>query len=681
MISRPDAAMLPLTPGVYLYKDAAGRVIYVGKARILRRRILSYFRETGVPAKTRAMLEHAASVETFSTTTEKEALLLEAGLIKKHRPHYNIVLRDDKQYALFRLSPRQPFPRLEMVRTARRDGARYFGPFTAATDARATWKLLHRVFPLRRCTDRAMKNRTRPCLYHHLGQCLAPCMGLVSQEEYQSVVRRVTDLLSGRSAELLRELRKEMEAAAEALDFERAAVVRDQLRAVEHTLEKQAAVLPGGGDLDVVGLYVAEGGLGLGIIFVRGGALTDGRTFFWSGLGFEDAPDLLRTFPFQFYGAILPPPRLILPWLPEDEPDDSCRDPGAGQSVAESGACAPLASLQAGDADLSMREERGLCISPAVDRASADAAPDTTVALPLCPEAAGHPGQGFILTLEQTLTELRGGSVRVTPPRSPEENRLVDMAIANAREETLRRRQERPVVELLAEALHLAVVPRRIECVDVSHTGGQQTRVGLVVFEDGKPLRSAWREYAVADGGGDDTGVLAAWIPRRLESGPPWPDMLLIDGGRGQLHAVCRALREAGKEGFFACVGIAKARDEAGRADRRAGNIADRIFLPGRSNPLPLRAGAPEVLFLQYIRDTTHNFAIGRHRRARTAAALTGEILRLPGIGPHTARLLWDHFGSVEAMTEASREALAALPGIGPRRAALLRERLQGLRK
>ena len=249
-MQKPDPSSIPLSPGVYLYRDGKGQVIYVGKARILRRRVLSYFRPEGLPAKTKAMLAHAQSIEFLTTTTEKEALLLEASLIKKYRPHYNIVLRDDKQYVLFRVNIKHPFPRLEVVRKARRDGARYFGPFTSSLAARETWKLLHRAFPLRRCSDRAMKNRVRPCLYHHMGQCPAPCMGLVTAEDYFEGVRRVCDLLQGKADPLLKELHSRMEAAAEALEFEQAAVLRDQIRAVEKTVERQATVLPGGGDMD-----------------------------------------------------------------------------------------------------------------------------------------------------------------------------------------------------------------------------------------------------------------------------------------------------------------------------------------------------------------------------------------------------------------------------------------------
>ena len=627
-MQRPDPASLPLSPGVYLYKDARGRIIYVGKARVLRRRILSYFRPEGLPAKTRAMLAHVVSLDVLTTTTEKEALLLESSLIKKHRPHYNIVLRDDKQYVLFRIDAKHPFPRLEIVRKTRRDGARYFGPFTSALAARETWKLLHRAFALRRCSDRAMKNRVRPCLYHHMGQCPAPCMELVDSRQYYEAVHKVIELLEGKSTPLLARLRQEMEAASEALEFEAAARLRDQIRAVERTVERQATVLPGGGDMDVIGLFAADKGLALGIVFVRNGAMTDGRTFYWSGLCFEDAPELLWSFVGQYYGTMTPPPRILLPWLPPDNEAGEAPEDGEAEQ----------AGSQSGDA----HSQRDI--------------------------------------LEQMLSERRGGPVRLVAPQHAKDNQLVDVAQSNAREEARRRERhaEQDILQQLAAALHLPERPQRIECVDVSHTGGRQTRVGMVVFEDARPNPPAYRSYAMPDGG-DDYATLYHWIARRLESVPPWPDLLLIDGGRGQLNVVQRALEEAGQDSLFALAAIAKARDEDGHADRRAGNVADRIFLPGRSNPLPLREGAPELLFLQHIRDTTHNFAIGRHRKARGKAALSGELMRLPGIGPATARLLWEHFTSLEAMRAASEEDLRRLPGIGSAKAALLREKLRGL--
>lgn len=615
-MERPDPATIPNSPGVYIYRDARGRVIYVGKARILRRRVLSYFRKDGLPAKTRAMISRAESLEFMTTTTEKEALLLEANLIKKFRPHYNIVLRDDKNYFLFRINMKNEFPRLEIVRNHRRDGARYFGPFTSAMAARETWRLLHRAFPIRRCREKAMKNRVRPCLYHYMGQCPAPCMGFASQDEYRKSMKKVCDILAGNPEPVLQGMRREMEMAADVLDFERAATLRDRIKAVEKTVERQAAVLPGAADMDAIGLYQAEKGLALGIIFLRNGQVSDGRAFFWPTLEYDDSSELLSSFLNQFYARAQPPPRVLLPFIPRefDEPDEE------------------------------------------------------------------NSGETERLVLEQSLSERREGPVRIVAPQNSQDNQLVDLARANAKEEA--RRQHNLDMETLLErtgkALGLSQPPLRIECVDVSHTGGKQTRVGLVVYIDGLPSKEDYRVYSMPDSG-DDYATLHAWVERRLESGPPWPDLLLIDGGRGQLSCVSKALENAGQSNLFHLAAIAKARDENGHADRRAGNVADRIFVPGRSNPLPLREGSPELLFLQQIRDATHHFAIGRHRKARRGAAFSGELMRLPGIGPVTARLLWDKFGSVEAMVAATEDDLRSIPGIGKAKAASIAEKLRKL--
>lgn len=614
-MEKPDSSSIPLSPGIYIYKDEKGKILYVGKARVLRKRVLSYFRPSGLSAKTKAMLEKAKTVEYLTTTTEREALLLEASLIKKHRPHYNIVLRDDKNYFLFRINTKQPFPRLEFTRRVKKDGARYYGPFTSALAARETWKFLHRAFPLRRCTDRGMKNRVRPCLYYHMNQCPAPCMGLASSEEYKMSVQKICDLLSGRSEQMLSQMRTEMENASDNLDFEKAAQIRDQIRAVERTVERQAAILPGAADMDVIGIHQAEKGLGLGIIFVRNGAVGDGKAFYWPGLSYEDAPELLLSFLNQFYLQAAPPPRILLPWMPKDE---------------------------------ELVEESDFMDSKKI--------------------------------LEQLFSERRGAVVRIVGPQNQTDNQLVDIAKSNAREETRRKQGQdiTVVLEKLAIILHLQELPARIESVDVSHISGSQTKVGLVVYEDGLPAKADYRLYSMPDSS-DDYATLYAWTGRRLESGPPWPDLLLIDGGKGQLASVEKALKKAGQENLFSLAAIAKARDEQGHADRRAGNVADRIFVPGRSNPLPIKQGSPELLFLQQIRDATHHYVIEGHRKARRSVALSGELMRLPGVGPVTARLLWDTFGSLDNMRKATREDLIKIPGIGKHRAEALFEKLQKL--
>jgi excinuclease ABC subunit C len=633
-MQKPDLSLFPDEPGVYLYKDAAGRILYVGKARRLRRRLASYFREgLSVPAKTRAMLEHARSIDILRTGTEKEALLLEASLIKKHRPRFNIVLRDDKDYLLFRISEKHPYPRVEVIR---RRGARehsgkahLFGPFSSGLAARETWKLIHRYFPLRRCRDTVFANRTRPCLYYDMGQCLGPCVLPVPREEYQALVAKVMLLLSGKSRELIDRLQEEMKTAASDLRFEDAARLRDQLKAVERTVERQSVVLEPGRDIDLIGVAQEPEGLALGVVFVRDGLLLDGSNFFWPGLLMEDMPELLSGFLSQYYfqrqglGESIPP-RIVLPWLPDQSADDA-DDDGAVLDV------------------------------PA---------------------------------LEEALGQIRGASVRISGPRSPAEDSLMLMAAGNARE-AVKNRLKSSLADLLARKFHASRPVRRIEVVDISHTGGVNTRAGMVVFEDERPVKEDYRAYALDQNlrdmgaeSGDDYAALTAWATRRAGNGPPWADLVLIDGGKGQLAAVYAAFANAqvptgtGEDDSFILASIAKARDEEGKADRRAGNVSDRIFLPGRSNPLSLAPGSPELLYLQRVRDAAHDFVLGRHRKARAAAALSGELTRVPGVGPKLARQLFEQFGSLAAMAAAGEEGLAKTPGVGKTRAKAIADRL-----
>lgn len=642
-MEKPNA--IPTSPGVYLYKDKGGRIIYVGKARNLKKRVLSYFRpDEQLTAKTRAMMCHAVSVEFLTTSTEKEALLLEASLIKKHRPHYNIVLRDDKQYILFRIAVKSAYPRLEAVRKVKKDGAHYFGPFTSSQAARETWKTLHSVFPLRRCSDRAMKNRVRPCLYHHIGLCLAPCSGEVSQEAYFEIIQKVELLLSGKSRELLENITRKMEEASENLEFEEAAKLRDQKFAIEKTLEKQGVVFHNGADMDVMGLCSRGDGLALAVLFVRGGQVIDKAAFFWAGLVMEDANELLLGFLTQFYSQDKDiPPRIVLPWTLTAEKEESVESP------ALIGALGADYALQEHEEDLE--------------------------------------------SIAAMLSEWRGANVRIVAARTKDDEKLVEIAKNNARE-TVYKRSDLGMDERLASLFKVQEPIRRIECVDVSHTSGTATKVGLVVYQDGKPHKTDYRVWNMENTNGDDYLALAQWAKRRAEHGAPWPHLLLIDGGRGQVNVVHASFQEffsavyvRDSQSFdledgqlpFVLAGIAKARDEQGHADRRAGNVADRIFLPDRTNPLPFKEGSSELLFLQSIRDATHDFAIGRHRQARSKQGLDAQLLHLPHVGQETAKLLWQHFKSIEEMKKAGVEELMKLPKVGRKKALQLRDSLQKL--
>ncbi|MFZ5428006.1 MAG: excinuclease ABC subunit UvrC [Thermodesulfobacteriota bacterium] len=595
----------PADPGVYLMKNSQGKVIYVGKAVNLRLRLSSYFRGEIAHPKTRLLVSRIAGIDVLVTATEKEALLLEASLIKKHRPRYNIVLRDDKSHILFKLDKTHDFPKITFTRRVVRDGSTYFGPFTSAQAARKTWKELNKLFPLRKCRDASFTNRVRPCLYHFIGQCLAPCVGNVTRDEYAVLVKRVEAFLSGRSSDVLKRVEREMHEASEALQFERAAELRDLLAAMRATIEGQAAVLPNHADLDAVDVFAAGGGMGLTVLFVRQGRLLDRANYFWPDFSEEELPEALPSFLTQYYRPeSFVPGRILLP--------------------------------------------------------------DRLVALM---------GEDASAMAAEVLAERRGAKVAVGGPRNADEERLLEIASQNAARavaETSATGEGEPAPALLGRKLHVGRELNRIEAVDVSHLGGKGMRVGMVVFEGGRFAKDSYRQYAMPEleGTGDDYAALAKWVERRIGSGEPWPDLVLIDGGKGQLAAVERALEQAGLPHLWELASIAK-------AGHTKSDMEERVFRPGRKNPLALRPGSKELLFLQKLRDEVHRFVIGRQRQARKKTAMKSEVLAMPGVGPKTAKLLWDRFGSLEAMRRASLEDLEAVGGLGPKKAKAVFDYLQ----
>lgn len=614
---------LPHAPGVYLMKDDGGRILYVGKAADLRKRVWSYFRPGAeLPVKTVALLKKVVKLDTLLTATEKEALLLEASLIKKHKPRYNVVLRDDKQYVLFRLDKSHDYPTLRVVRNVVRDGSVHFGPFTSAWLARQTLKAVLQTFPLRRCSDRAFKNRVRPCLYHYIHLCPAPCVLPVSKEDYAVLVKRVESVLAGRTGDLAARLDADMRAASDALRFEDAAKLRDMKKALAATLERQAAVLPDEIDLDVLAPAQADKGLGLGLIFVRAGRVIDAKRFFWPKLDFDDAPTLLAQFLTQHYAAgRYIPPRILLPWNP-----DEALVVGGGEPVMDA--------------------------------------------------------------VTEILADRAGELVKVLYPHADADKRLIALAQTNARDAARDAKSETPLAAL-AQKLGLEGPLERIEVVDVSHLMGESTRVGALLFdvEHAKPVEH--KLYTLPDLGGDDHAALALWVERRAASGPPWPDLLLIDGGKGQLASVERAFARI-REDRPDLPEIPLAAIAKGKVDpdadaiayrhgkkRKASDAPDQIFLPGRKNPAPIAPSSPELFFLQRLRDAVHRFVLGGHRKAQRAKTLTAEILLIPGVGPKTARLLWDRFESLDAVLAATTEELAAIPGLGAKRAAIVQAKLR----
>ncbi len=650
---RPDH--YPASPGVYLFKDEKGRIIYVGKANSLSKRLSAYFRPPEqLSPKTRVMMGRVRSIDTLCTTTEKEALLLESSLIKKHRPRYNVILRDDKSYVLFRLDKSSSYARLQLTRRVQRDGSVYFGPFTSALQARQTLKAVNQAFPLRKCKDRVFANRTRPCLQYDMGRCLAPCVRDVSKEEYEHLVRQLELFLSGRSGELINQLRREMKAAAARQEFEKAARLRDQIRAVEATVEQQTVVFPDGGDRDIVGLARTEAGLAIGVLFIRQGKLLDQRSFFWNAASEDGERDSGLESGADSAGKASDPGGNAGKTLPGSAAEEE--EPAALQTASSPGREAYFEDdLEALRSFLVQFYGPGRFIPQ-------------EIVLPFKLEDG---------VLGELLKDRRGGKVHLKVAYRKTEQRLLRMAKKNALQGE--RKPTDLVPDSLASKLRLPGAPKRIEAVDASHLSGEGMVVGQVVVEEGRLKKEDYRLYAFPEleGTRDDYAALAGWMKRRIRSGPPWPDLVLVDGGKGQLLAVQKGLEElaaeAGAMGETALAAIAKG---AGHK----GSQLDQVYLPNRKNPLQLRQGSAELRFLQYLRDNVHRFVLSRHKRSRKKRSLDSRLESLPGIGPKTAEQLWERFGSVQAMSDADIDALLTLPGVGRQRAQKLQRALQTLR-
>ncbi len=606
-------AALPAGPGVYLWKNARGRVLYVGKAQNLRARARSYLRAGGDGRlRMPAMVEQAADVEVVLTPSAKDALLLENELIKRHRPPFNVRLRDDKQYLGLRLDPRERWPRLTPVRRFRTDGASYFGPYTSSQALREALSNLRRIFPLRSCSDAVFRDyarRGRPCIEFEMKRCLAPCVGRVEEAAYAELVAGTALFLRGRSGQLLKELQTRMAAAATAERFEEAGRLRDRIAAVEKTLARQQIVSERGEDRDVFALARQGGELELHGFAVRGGRVASHDAWSFSGVELDDA-EALGSFLGQYYGT-------------------------------------------------------------------PDRVPPREVLVGLAPEGAG--------ALAELLAERAGRRVALRVPQRGAGAELVAMAAANATLRLAQRLEARASVRAAAaelqERLGLARLPRRVECYDVSTLAGTLAVASRVVFEDGRPDKAGWRRYRIREAAaGDDLACLREVLARRLarHEREPLPDLLLVDGGRGQVAVVAAALRDQG----LACdvVGISKERDEEGpasaaggepgsaralRVKRSGGLKAERLHLPGRKDAVLLPPASQGLLLLQRVRDEAHRFAIEFQRSLRQRANLASILQEIPGIGPGKRRALLRTLGSLRAVREASPEQLAAVPGVG----------------
>ena len=595
---RQKALALPQSPGVYLMKDAGGQVIYVGKAKILPRRVSSYFQKTPSSARIGLMVSKVEDFDFVVTATEKESLILENSLIKKHRPRFNVILRDDKTYPSLRLSVTEDFPRLEVVRRPARDGSIIFGPFPSVGAMRDTVRTALRLFPLRQCRRPDVKNVDRPCLNYEMGRCVGPCRPEMSPEEYRRLTDQVRLFFRGQGGELLSRLNQDMKAAAERYDYEEAAALRDRISNIKKTLERQVVNQADDRDADVFGFHHKDGLLQGAVLMLRSGAVTGALPLESSGAGDEENGEAALSLLTQFYGA--------------------------GHFVPD---------------ELLWPE-------------------------PLPPEERE--------TLEDWLSSLKGRSVRLYSPQRGDKVKLLNMARENARaalEDRLERigRNRGVMVELKAR-LNLEKVPRRLECFDLAHLQGQNAAAGLVVMEDCEWKKSQYRRFKIKTAkGGDDYGGMREVVARRFSHEDwPRPDLLLIDGGKGQLASALAAFEDLGLQAP-ALAAIAKIRQE--------GDI-DRIFLPGRKNPVDLKAGSAGLLLLARLRDEAHRFVGVYHHRLQAKTFLDSPLLAAPGLGPAKRKKLLDHFGSLEKLAEASDQDILAVVSLKPEGLELLRQSL-----
>jgi excinuclease ABC subunit C len=595
-------AALPAGPGVYVFRDADGAPLYVGKAKSLRGRVRSYFQRGGDARLGSAQLvDRIADLETIVTGTEAEALHVEQSLVKRYRPPFNIRLRDDKSFPYIAVTVADEYPRVMFTRERHRRGVVYFGPYANAKKVRETLDVLNRVFKFRPCEGpRPGRHSGIPCLDYHIDRCLAPCVGYVSPEEYRTVVDGVVAFLSGDTGTITRELERQMEEAAHEERFEDAARYRNRLFAIRHLAERQASDRRVVGTVDVIGLARSDDRAAVQVFPLRDGKLVDRYTFQLENVAGQDADTVIEEFCLEYYGSAPSiPPEIVVP-----------RDAG------------PLSAL------------------------------------------------------EEFLSNQRGSRVRVRRPARGERRRLVELAAENARvalesgaADAERRRLRRvAALEELREVLNLESLPVRIECFDVSTIQGKQTVGSMVVFVDALPRKAHYRKFSVRRAEGqDDYAALAEVVSRRFaragidaaaadwdESFASVPNLVVVDGGRGQLSAALEAIRACDLP-RLAVISLAKREEE--------------VFVPGQRRPVVLDRSSAGLQLLQRIRDEAHRFALGYHRQRRDAEARASLLDELAGVGPARRRALLRHFGSVERVLAATQEELEGVPGLPPKTA------------
>lgn len=586
---RAKVEALPDSPGVYRWKDKDGRIIYVGKAKNLKNRVRSYVREdSNRSPKVAAMIRHAEDLDITMTGTEMEALILECNLIKELHPKYNISLRDDKSYPYVKVTVREEWPRIYVTRNINRnDGAKYFGPFTDVGNLRTTLSTLRKYYPVRNC--RSMKV-SRPCLQYHLHLCCAPCFQYCSHEEYGGYVKTVCELFEGKSTELVKDLQRKMLEASEKMEFEKAAKIRDQIRAIQSIQQKQN-IIARDGDFDVVGIARDGSHAGLEVFYIRYGRMVGKENFSIPDVGSESDAELITAFIKDFYGEDLSsvPREIILPFLPSDSN-----------------------------------------------------------------------------LLSDWLSSRKDFRVGITVPERGFKKRLKNMAMSNAAKYLSDKKlqweyqyaREQGALETLKSVLQLPHLPERIECFDISHNQGAETTGSMVVFEQGRPAKKEYRKFKLqtTQGQPDDFKSMAEVMNRRYGKEKDWPqpDLIVLDGGLGQLQAALPVIRQAGCQA--AVIGLAKRMEE--------------IYTEGGEEPILLDRREPALQILQFIRDEAHRFVITYHRRWANKRNTESILDHIEGIGPKRRNALWHAFRSLDEMGKATEKELADVPGMNAAAAA-----------
>jgi excinuclease ABC subunit C len=541
------------------------------------------------------LMARVHDIEFITTSTEKEALILENNLIKRHRPRYNVNLRDDKTYYHLSLDPAEKFPRLQLVRKRMNNAALYFGPYPSGLAAKETLRFVQQVFPLRSCRNRDFKLRPRPCLEYQIGRCLAPCKGLIDEESYRNLVENVVSFLQGRRRSLITEIKTQMEEAAQNLNFEEAARLRDRIGALEHTLERQNVDGGGTKDQDVLGVYVHDDNYQLCILFVRGGKLLGSKSFAPVKIKM-DLTEIISSCLTQYYdGGANIPDEIIIPCLLPDE-----------------------------------------------------------------------------AVIIEWLTDKKEKKVALTVPSRGTKNALLDMAVANAQSlwESGKKKEEQKTagMKILQEKLSLTKLPQRIECFDISNISGKHAVGSMVVFQDGEPDKSSYRRFRIKTvSESDDYAMMYEVLARRFARGENLPDLVVVDGGKGQLNVALSVLRDLKIK--IDVIGLAKEErvifSSKGISKKKAAKSEDRVYLPRRKDAIYLSAWPQALRMLQQVRDEAHRFALSYHHQIKQTNDLRSILDDIPDVGEARRKMLLKHFGSSKQVEAATLEELQKVPGIG----------------